>query len=158
MPSGGAFGRVFKVESRGVQSKGMFSSSLRSGRRDGVLSSSSGNSAGCKENQTPCGGLATIVVSSMLAAGVGVQPRLVAFWWPQAQKFRSSGSELHVKTRSSFGAAARCGLLQQHGKVPRLQQQLTQSSDLIGLSTTELSTPVLAPLQTTSELPLQDSS
>ena len=59
-----------------------------------------------------------------------VQHPPVAFCWSCGQNLLvSSGSELHVKTRSSF-SVPRCGLLQQQGRV----QPLTQRCIVIGWS------------------------
>jgi hypothetical protein len=59
----------------------------------------------------------------MLAAGVGVQHPLVAFCWLRPKFMVSSGSELHVVTRSSF-SVPRCGLLQQQRQGPAVDAML----------------------------------
>jgi hypothetical protein len=63
------------------------------------------------------------IVLSMLAAGVGVQHPLVAFCWLRPKFMVSSGSELHVVTRSSF-SVPRCGLLQQQRQGPAVDAML----------------------------------
>jgi hypothetical protein len=59
-----------------------------------------------------------IIVSSVFAAGVVVQPPLVAFCWSASQNLLGgSVSALHVKTRS-LQSVPRCGLLQQTRQGP----------------------------------------